>query len=141
MDLEQEKSRLMQLYADSLQAHREQDGRTFLAEYAPHWYDVRNGTVRRRSKAEVSPEIEAYFEATHFQDITELSPPLIQVSPDARMAWMIGQIQVQASQIQSDGTERDLSFRCAWVSIYEKPEADWMQVVNASSFVFQSEDH
>jgi hypothetical protein len=140
MDLKQEEGRLLELYARSLQAHLDQDGMTFLAEYAPHWYDVRNGALRRRSKAEASPEMEAYFKATRFHDLTELSPPVVHVSPDARMAWVIGQIQVRASQTRSDGTEREVSFRCAWVSIYERPEADWMQVVNASSFVFDPED-
>ena len=56
------------------------------------------------------------------------------------MAWVIGEIRVRASQERADGKEQDFSFWCAWVSIYEKHEGEWAQVVDASSFQFQAND-
>jgi hypothetical protein len=40
----------------------------------------------------------------------------------------------------SDEKEQDFSFRCAWVSIYEKQDGQWAQVVDAPSFQFQTND-
>src|SRR6266567_1862652 len=93
MTSEQEKARLLHLYESALRAHLEHDARTFLAEYASQWYEVRNAGVRLRTKEEAFPAIERYF-----------------------------------------------SFRCAWVSIYEKQEGQWAQVVDAPSFQFQTND-
>ena len=137
MNSEQEKARLLSLYESSLRAHLENDAGTFLAEYASQWYDVRNAGVRLRTKEEALPAMEQYFKQTHFSDISEMATPIIHISTDASMAWVIGEIRVHASQDVSDEKEQDFSFRCAWVSIYEKHEGEWAQVVNASSFQFQ----
>ena len=138
MNSEQEKARLLQLHESALRAHFENDARTFLAAYASQWYDVRNTGVRLRTKEEAFPAIEQYFQRTHFSDISEIVAPIVHISTDASMAWVIGEIRVRASQEVSDEEERDFSFRCAWVSIYEKQDGEWAQVVDASSFKFQT---
>ncbi len=140
MTSEQEKARLLQLYKSSLRAHFDTDAKTFLAEYASQWYEVRNAGVRLRTKAEAFPAIEQYFKRTHFYDISEMAAPIIHISTDASMAWVIGDIRVRASQDGSDEKEQNFSFRCAWVSIYEKHEGEWAQVVDAPSFQFQTND-
>jgi hypothetical protein len=140
MNSEQEKSRLLQLYKSSLQAHFEHDARKFLAEYASQWYEIRNAGVRLRTKEDAFLSIEQYFQRTHFYDISEVVTPIIHISADASMAWVIGEIQVRASQEGPDKKERNFSFRCAWVSIYEKQEGQWAQVVDAPSFQFQTND-
>jgi len=55
-------------------------------------------------------------------------------------AWIIGEIRVQASQEGADEEERDFSFRCAWLSIYEKSGGEWTQVVDAPFFQFHTPD-
>jgi Domain of unknown function (DUF4440) len=140
MTHEQEKARLLHLQESALRAHLENDARTFLAAYASQWYDIRNAGVRLRTKEEALPSIEQYFQRTHFSDIREITAPIIHLSTDASMAWVIGTIGVRASQEDSDGKEQDFSFRCAFVCIYEKHEGQWAQVVDASSFQFQTND-
>lgn len=140
MNSEQEKAALLQLHRTALQAHFEKDADAFLAAYASQWYDVRVAGIRRRTKEEALPAIDQYFRRTHVADITEITAPIIHLSADASMAWVIGEIHVHASQEMADEGERDFSFRCAWVSIYEKQEGEWAQVVDASFFQFQSTD-
>jgi hypothetical protein len=137
MNDEQEKARLLRLHQNTLRAHLENDAQAFLAPYASEWYDVRNAGVRLRTKEEAFPSIEQYFKRTHFSDISEMVAPIIHLSTDASMAWVIGVIHVRATQDGSDKQEQDFSFQCAYVSIYEKHEGEWAQVVDASSFQFQ----
>jgi hypothetical protein len=137
MNQEQEKARLLHLHESALRAHLENDAKAFLAPYAPQWYDVRNAGVRLRTKEEAFPSIERYFKRTHFSDISDVVAPIIHLSTDASMAWVIGVIDVRATQDGSDTQEQDFSFQCAYVSIYEKHEGEWAQVVDASSFQFQ----
>ncbi len=140
MNSEQEKARLLHLYESALRAHLENDATTFLAEYASQWYEVRNAGVRLRTKEEALPAIEQYFKRTHFSDISQVAAAIIHLSTDASMAWVIGEMRVRAVQEVPDGQERDFSFRCAWVSIYEKHEGQWAQVVDAPSVQFQTND-
>jgi hypothetical protein len=140
MTSEEEKARLLYLHRKALQAHLEKDAGAFLAAYAPQWYDVRTAGIRLRTKEEALPGIKQYFQRTHFADIREITAPIIHLSTDASMAWVIGEIRVQASQQVADEEERDFSFRCAWVSIYEKSGGEWTQVVDASFFQFQTPD-
>jgi hypothetical protein len=140
MTHEQEKARLLHLHESALRAHLENDARTFLAAYASEWYDIRNAGVRLRTKEEALASIEQYFQRTHFSDIHEITAPIIHLTTDASMAWVIGQIRVSATQEGPDGKEKDFSFRCAFVSIYEKHESQWAQVIDASSFQFQKHD-
>ena len=140
MNSEQEKARLLHLHNIALQAHFEKDSRAFLAAYASQWYDVRVTGIRLRTKEEALPAIEQYFRRTHVHDISEITAPIIHLSTDASMAWVIGEMRVRASQVTTDGKEQDFPFRCAWVSIYEKREGEWAQVVDASSFQFQAND-
>ncbi len=140
MNSEQEKARLLQLHRNALQAHLEKDAGAFLAAYASQWYDVRTAGIRLRTKEEALPAIDQYFRRTHFADIREVTAPIIHLSADASMAWVIGEMRVRASQEIADAEERDFSFRCAWVSIYEKHESEWAQVVDASFFQFQPTD-
>ena len=141
MNSEEEKARLMQLHETTLQAHFEQDARKFLATYAQQWYDLRDAGIRLRSKEEAFPAIERYFKRTHFSDISVIGTPIIHISRDASMAWVIGEMRVSASQEVADGKERDFSFHCTWVSIYEKHEGEWEQVVDGSWFQFQKNDN
>jgi hypothetical protein len=140
MDSEQEKARLLHLHESALRAHLENDAKAFLAQYASEWYDVRNAGVRLRTKEEAFPSIERYFKRTHFSDISEIGAPIIHLSTDASMAWVVGAIQVRATQDGSDEQEQDFSFQCAFVSIFEKHEGEWAQVVDASSFQFQTKN-
>ncbi|HZR38931.1 MAG TPA: hypothetical protein VFB12_02360 [Ktedonobacteraceae bacterium] len=141
MNTEQEKARLLQLHKNALQAHLEKDAEAFLAAYAPQWYDVRSAGIRLRTPEEAFPSIDRYFRRTHFTDFRELTPPIIHLSTDASMAWVIGEMFVQASQEVTHEQERDFSFRCTWVSIYEKDDkGEWGQVVDASWFQFQAID-
>lgn len=139
MNSEQEKARLLQLHEHALRAHLENDVHTFLAAYASQWYDVRQTGIRLRTKEEALPSIEQYFKRTHFSEITEMVAPIIHLSADTSMAWVIGDMRVRATQEVPEEKERDFSFRCVWVCIYEKHEGEWAQVVDASSFQFQTD--
>ena len=140
MNSEQEKARLLQLHRAAMQAHLEKDAGTWLAPYGSEWYDVRATGIRLLTKEEELPAIEEYLRRTHFADIREITPPIIHLSTDASMAWMIAEIRVQATQEVAHEEERDHSLRATWVAIYEKHEGEWAQVVDAPFFQFQTTD-
>src|SRR5215469_8833571 len=138
MNLEQEKAAILRLYAISVQGHLESDASKFLMPYAQQWHSVRDGTMTIRTKDGAFPAIEHYFKQTRFLEFDD-TPPRIEVSQDGSMAWLLGEVRVRAVQQQPDEAEHELVFRCSWIEIYEKQEAGWAVVVNASTFHFPTD--
>ena len=120
-------------------SHFESDAVKFLTPYAPQWYSVRDGTVTIHHKEEVFPDVDHYFKSMRFLEFVLTQPLKVEPSKDASMAWVIGEVRARAIQKQPDTTEKEVAFRCSWVEIYEKQDARWAAVVNASSFVFPNE--
>ncbi len=138
MDLEQEKAALLKLYEISRQSHFESDATKFLIPYAQQWYSTRDGTVTLRTRDAAFPAIERYFQSMHFLEFDD-QPPIVEVSKDGSMAWLIGEVQARAMQRQPDETEKEIAFRCSWVEIFEKQEAGWAVVVNSSHFAWDAD--
>lgn len=138
MDLEQEKAAIFKLYELSRQSHFERDAANFLTPYAQQWYSVRDGTVTQRTKDAAFPDRERSFESMHFLQFDD-TPPIVEVSKDGSMAWLIGEVRVQAIRQQLDQTEKEVAFRCSWVESFEKQEAGWVVVVNSSHFVWDAD--
>ncbi len=109
MDLEQEKAAILKLYDLSRQSHLESDAVKFLTPYAQQWYSVRDGTVMQRTKDAAFPAIERYFESMHFLQFDDTSP-MVEVSKDGSMAWLIGEVRVRAIPQQLDQTEKRWRF-------------------------------
>jgi len=138
MDFEQDKAAILKLYDLSRQSHLESDAVKFLTPYAQQWYSVRDGTVTQRTKDAAFPDIERYFQSMHFLQFDD-TPPIVEVSKDGSMAWLIGEVQARAIQRQPDQTEKEVAFRCSWVEIFENQKAGWAAVVNSSHFVWDAD--
>jgi hypothetical protein len=133
MDLEQEKAAILQLYHRARQGHFEQDATKF-PPFAQRRFRLSEGDVFSETRDAALPGLETYLKRTSFLEYVELEPPRVEVAGDASMAWLLGHIRVRARQQQPDGTESELAFRCAWVSVYTRQDGAWAEVVNASTF-------
>ena len=131
IDLEKEKYALIRRHIQDRRAHFDKDIDTLLAGMAAEQINVRDGRVSRRSQAEAEDGFAAYFDhVAEFIHWDDLQPPIIQISQDGTMAWMVNQIRLHYRS--TDNEETDLV--CAWLMVYEKQGSDWVAVANASTF-------
>ena len=67
---------------------------------------------------------------TEWDDVEE---PIIRISNDASMAWMITRTRVRRVQKTADGTEKEEKFVYAGIMTYEKRDGRWVRVTNVST--------
>ncbi len=80
----------------------------------------------------------AYFEASEFQTYGDMVPPVVKVSADGTLGWVIAQVEVAGAQAVADGESASLAFVSAWIELYEKRGGEWARIGNVSNFAPRS---
>ena len=95
---------------------------------------VQNGEIQRPQKDEITTKMSDYLNNTTFTEYRDLQQPIIGFSKDGSVAWSIVQVKVAGKRKMDDGTERDLDFTCACITLYERQEDKWIRVAEVSNF-------
>jgi hypothetical protein len=134
LDLEQEHTALLRVHATDRRAHFETNVDLLLAHAADQFISVSAGQIFRMTKAEVRAMFEASFREAKYYEWDDLEPPIVRISADASMAWMIVRTTVRRTQSDSSGTQQERSFIYAGIMTYEKQDGRWVRVANVSTF-------
>ncbi|MCI0696447.1 DUF4440 domain-containing protein [candidate division KSB1 bacterium] len=133
-DFEKEKAELLELHRQDRQAHFKRDAAAVAASLAPEMISVRAGEVWTATREENRRRFERYFHRAEFVEWDDLMPPIIHISPDGQMAWMVVRVKVKYDWADSTGKKSPEEYLSAWLSVYEKQEGKWLHVANASTF-------
>jgi hypothetical protein len=134
IDLEKERAALLAQHRQAREAHFKRDAAALVAPFAPETIYVRDGRVERRTRAENLSRVEKYFASAEFAEWDDLMPPVIRISPDGKMAWMIVRLKGKYTHTSENGEKRVEEFVCAWMTTYEKQGSTWVHVANVSTF-------
>lgn len=135
VDLELEKAALLKIHAQHRQAHFNTDVDLLLAHSGHEFISVSNGEVHRSTPADQRAFFENYFKGATYYEWDDLEPPIIRISADATMAWVIVRTQVRrTTRLEGAEEPREIRFVYAGIMTYEKNEGNWVQVANVSTF-------
>lgn len=124
---------ILDVYEAQRAAHFRNDAALFLAAVDTGYLAISNGVVQYRRKSDALRSVAGYFQQTRFDEVRDLSPPRVMLARDGRTAWLIGEVEVRGFQRDSNGVERPMAFRAAWLDVYEKTSAGWRLVVRANT--------
>jgi len=130
-NLDEDRAVLLRLHEQARLAHLEK--RVDLMELPDSLMEIARGTVRVRSAADNQVRFQAYFDRSTFAEWADLAPPLIRISPDGRMAYVIVQKSVRLTAPDSSGVARAEHTVYAWLEVYEKRRGKWTLAVVAST--------
>jgi ketosteroid isomerase-like protein len=130
VDLEHERAALLELHASVRRAHFETDAEAVVAHDADEWINVRDATIIRRRRDEMAAFFREYFAGATYHEWDDVEPPIVSVSDDGTMAWMI--VHVRVRRTADDG---ELRFMYAGIETYEKRDGRWVKVVEVGTFV------
>ena len=116
-----------------LQAHRDNDVDLLMEDAADKYTLVTGGEVIYPSIEERSARFVDYFGITEFSKYEDSIPPVVKVSDDGTLAWLIARVSVSGTQ-HFGKQEQALEFVSAWIELYEKKEGRWIQTGNVSNF-------
>jgi hypothetical protein len=137
-DLEKEKAELLRLHNSDREAHFKTDVDALLANSPEEMISVSRGKISKPSKADAHKMFTGYFRDAKYFEWDDVEEPIIRVSNDASMAWMITRTRVRRVQKSADGAEKEEKFVYAGIMTYEKRDGRWVRVANVSTFEPQS---
>ena len=133
-DLEKEKAELLRLHKSGREAHFKTDVDLLLENSPEEMISVSRGKINRSSMADTRKRFMEYFRDAKYYEWDDVEEPIIRISNDASMAWMITRTKVRRVQKNADGAEKEEKFVYAGIMTYEKRDGRWVRVANVSTF-------
>jgi hypothetical protein len=132
-DLEADRAALLRMHALAQTAHLDKRPDLLVASFADSFLDISRGAVTVRTPAESRARFQAYFARSTFLEWADLAPPVIRISPEGQMAYVIVQKRVRLSALDSTGKPQPEHTIFAWVELYEKRGGRWTLMAVAST--------
>lgn len=125
---------LLALHEDVMQAHRESNPNLLLRSEAQDYVSANRGQVTQPTLESRQARFQQYLGTTRFTEYIDLVPPVVRVSSDGTLGWVIVQVRAAGVQTTQDGRSQPLAFESAWVELYERRGGSWYRVGNVSNF-------
>ena len=133
-DFEALRSEILDLHKALIDAHWNKDIDFFTKGISEDYFSVGNGEIRNQTREEITTQVADYLNNTTFTEYRDLREPIIGFSKDGSMAWSIVQVKVAGRRTMDDGSEKDLDFTCAWITLYERRGDTWIRLGEVSTF-------
>lgn len=127
-------TQLLKIHESDRRAHFETNATQIMEHATDKFISVSNGKIQQSTRGDNLKFFEEYFKGAKYYEWDDLEPPIVRVSDDASMAWMIVRTKVRRAQTQSDGKTTERSFVYAGIMTYEKKDGQWVRVANVSTF-------
>ena len=128
-DREADLDALRALHEASIQAHLDGDADFFVQDLADGYVQVSGASVQRPAREEVREGFQRYLESTEFTRYETTDGPLVGVSDDGSIGWIIVRVEVEGVWNGTSG----VAFASAWISLYRRADAGWEFLANVSS--------
>jgi hypothetical protein len=117
---------LLQLHEQARVAHFGKDAKLLVSGFADDFINIRSGKISRPTREESMARFQAYFDRSEFLEWDDISPPVIRVSQDASMAYIIvhKRVSLRAKNEQGEMEEETTVF--AWMETHEKRDGRWV---------------
>jgi hypothetical protein len=134
-DLEKEKAELLRFHKSDREAHFKTDAEMLLANSPDgEFISVSRGKITRKSKDDARKFFTEYFRDAKYCEWDNVEDPIVRVSNDGTMAWMITRISIRRVQKNAAGEEKEQKAVYAGIMTYEKRDGRWIRVANVSTF-------
>jgi len=132
-DVATAKAELLAMHQADRRAHFDRNVDALLTVFPPEFIYLREGEIQRQSKEDMRQRFTEYFQGAEFTAWDDLEPPIIHLSPDGMMAWMIVRMKVAYTKTDSSGKKTQQNTVLAWLSCYEKHDGKWLHTANVTT--------
>ncbi len=125
---------LLRLHEEALRAHLESDVELLFEAEGEEYVIASRGEVTTPDTEERKEFLGPYLRQTRFSTYRDIVSPIVKVSADGSLGWVIAQIEARGEHTAADGAVQRLEFVSAWIELYEKRKGRWLRVGNVSNF-------
>ena len=125
---------LLGIHEQILEAHRKRDVALMMSVEGAETVVVANrGNINRVTKAASEQRWQTYFSEVTFSTYRDLQPPIVTISKDGTLAWLMAQVEIVGERKRPDGLSEPIHDVWAWIELYEKRNGRWVGVGNVSN--------
>ena len=128
------RAELLALHEQAMRAHRESNVELLMRAEAPEFVSASRGQITQPTLDARRALFERYLGTTRFTEYVDLVPPVVMVSKDGSLGWVIVQVRGAGVQTRQDGGTQPVAFESAWIELYERRGGSWYRVGNVSNF-------
>jgi ketosteroid isomerase-like protein len=114
-------------------AHVGRDASLLVSLFADDFINVGAGRVTRPTRAESLAGFQAYFDQSEFLAWDDVEPPLIRISSDGSMAYVVVRKRVHLISSGPDGSREARETTFAWMEAWERLGDAWLLHAVAST--------
>ncbi|MGZ4789594.1 MAG: hypothetical protein ACXVZX_13840 [Terriglobales bacterium] len=126
-----DRAALLKSHADDREGHLKGDANLITAQFAPTLEEVAGGRVHEMSRDAARQQIGEYLKTVKYTAWDDAAEPVIKISPDGQMAWMLVQTKVEVAPIDQPDAKR--SFMNSAIQTYEKGPKGWQMTAIAAT--------
>jgi hypothetical protein len=124
---------LLELHHQGRAAHFNRDAKLLVSTFADDFTDVGNGRINKPTREKSVNRMQSYFDNSTFLEWDDITPPVIKVSDDATMGYVIVHKKVRLIAKTETGRSQEETEVFAWVAIYRKLNGQWKLTLVAST--------
>ncbi len=114
---------LLRMHYRDRAAHFNRDGASIYKDFADEFFTIDNGQINRGDREAGQRRMQAYFDASTFLEWDDLMPPVIRVSDDGSLAYMLVHKKVRLLNKNNGGKEGIEVF--AWTTTLKRIDGKW----------------
>jgi hypothetical protein len=116
---------LFELHKQGRVAHFTRDAKMLVAGFADDFTSVANGKIQKPERAASINRLQNYLNNSTFIEWDDITPPVIKVSDDASMAYVLVHKKVRLLAKNETGKEQEETEIFAWAALYRKIKGEW----------------
>ena len=126
---------LSAILAEQRTAHLETDPSAMVENIADSLLSVDAGVVSVQARRDVEAMFASYFEGAVYRRWEDVTPPIVRLSSDGSMAWVVRTVLVQRDEPDGTGGTRSHQFTSAYTSTFERMDGRWQMTSVTSTFL------
>ncbi|MCU0459473.1 MAG: hypothetical protein MUE37_10350 [Bacteroidales bacterium] len=134
VDKEELEAELLTLHQNLIRAHLTNDPGLSVQNLSENFASVKNGNITFPDREEILSGITDYVSNTTFSEYRDLQEPVVGLSEDGTVGWIIARVSVSGIRKLNDGTTREVSFICSWMTLYRRIQGSWVTEAEVSTF-------
>lgn len=116
---------LSQLQKQARVAHFTRNAPLLVATFADDFTSIAGGKISRPAREASLTRFQNYLNRSTFIEWDDITPPVIKVSDDATMGYVIVHKKVRLTTKDAAGAEREETEIFAWIEVYRKIKGEW----------------
>ena len=134
VDLKKEEQALLAMHMADRKAHFETDANALFENSLDTIIWVGNAQIIHISKADAIKRFEENFSGATYAKWDNLDEPILRISDDGTLAWIITKLEVKRTKKDGSGEEVPEGFIYAGIMTYKKVGRRWLKEANVSTF-------